>query len=239
MGTSTAPGSMLAKSATAHSGRFSLRMATRSPGPTPQARSDRAVPITCWYSSREEMESHCDPCLYSMTRSRSRSTSEKKISLIVRFTASPLTPIHWQSRVEEECDRQQRTDCLQPCAAGSIPSCDVFAEAELGRQRKPHGVTAAVQQIREIVEASHVRRDPQAEVRIDLPGGPASKAVKNGIVGGGQLPAAQQGADKRRDKWVRGRVGFRMQQSEGWADEERRMFKPAVVELRPDLIGRG
>jgi hypothetical protein len=70
-------------------------------------------------------------------------------------------------------------------ATGLVTNSDVLAKAELGRDRKPHRATTAVQHIGEEVEPGRVGRDAQAKVRVDLPGGPAAKAVEKGVVRSG------------------------------------------------------
>src|SRR5271165_2493570 len=70
-------------SAMGHSGRFSLRMAMRSPVWMPQACSACAVRATLRPNSRDETGSHLPASRYSMMRSRSRATAAKKMSLRV------------------------------------------------------------------------------------------------------------------------------------------------------------
>src|SRR5207245_11021272 len=76
-----APSNKQAKSATAHSGRFSLRIAIRSPRFNPHLTSARLTPTTCLYKSREDSDAHCGVVFRIITRDSSRSTAEKKMSL--------------------------------------------------------------------------------------------------------------------------------------------------------------
>src|SRR2546427_4732577 len=78
-----APSNKQAKSATAHSGRFSLRIAIRSPRFNPHLTSARLTPTTCLYKSREDSDAHCGVVFRIITRDSSRSPAEKKISLSV------------------------------------------------------------------------------------------------------------------------------------------------------------
>src|ERR1700746_689244 len=83
MGTATAPMSWQAKSAVVHSGRFSPRMATRSPLAIPQARRACATPETLRQRWREDLAPQ-QPCgRWSVTRGLSRLTIAKKMSLRV------------------------------------------------------------------------------------------------------------------------------------------------------------
>src|ERR1039457_6087838 len=66
-----------------HSGRFSLTMAMRSPGRSPQVCSARAVLATFLPNSRDVIGSHFPASRYSMMRSRLRSTAAKKMSFRV------------------------------------------------------------------------------------------------------------------------------------------------------------
>src|SRR5438270_7030837 len=83
MGTATAPMSWQAKSAVVYSGRFSPRMATRSPLAIPQARRACATPETLRYSCREEVATQPPSWRCSVTRGLSRLTIAKKMSLRV------------------------------------------------------------------------------------------------------------------------------------------------------------
>src|SRR5438105_15196169 len=78
-----APSNKQAKSAIAHSGRFSLKIATRSPRFKPHPSSARLTPTTCLYKSREDRDAHCAVVFRIITRDSSRSTTEKKMSLSV------------------------------------------------------------------------------------------------------------------------------------------------------------
>jgi len=91
-GTVTAPRSRDAMSAIGHSGRFSLRMPTRSPGRIPQPCRARAVRATLRPNPRDEMGSHCPPSRWSMILSRLRSTAAKKMSFRVEMLIVSLGP---------------------------------------------------------------------------------------------------------------------------------------------------
>src|ERR1039458_6411268 len=73
----------MAKSAMDHSGRFSLRMAMRSPAWMPHSCKAWAVRATLRWKSDEEMGSHFPCWRCSMMRSRLRSAAEKKPSFSV------------------------------------------------------------------------------------------------------------------------------------------------------------
>src|SRR6185437_1203886 len=118
-----------------------------------------------------------------MTRSWSRSTREKKMSLIVRFTASPPETNLTGSQAQTNA-KLQRGEGLRAGAAGSITFHDVPAKPKLRCYRQPHGVTAAVQHVGEKVEAGQVGCDAKAEVGMNLPGSSPSEAPKNRVVSG-------------------------------------------------------
>src|ERR1700732_1172924 len=84
MGTVTAPISREAKSSIVHSGRFSLRMATRSPLLTPHLSITPDTAMTRSRSVREEIGTHSSPSRCNMTLSCWRSTTARKTSLSVR-----------------------------------------------------------------------------------------------------------------------------------------------------------
>src|SRR5882672_2013480 len=83
MGTVTAPKLRMAKSVIVHSGRFSPRMATRSPLRIPQDSSARASPTTLRYSSEDEIGAQPRTFRCSMTRSRGRPQTVSKMSFRV------------------------------------------------------------------------------------------------------------------------------------------------------------
>ena len=82
-GTSTAPSSRQAKSAICHSGRFSLRIATRSPLRMPRCFKALATASTCCRNSRDEISTQRPSRFTLIIRGRSRSTALKKISFRV------------------------------------------------------------------------------------------------------------------------------------------------------------
>src|ERR1700722_12087679 len=78
-----APSSRIAKSAVDHSGRFSLRIATRSPLRTPNFCNARTVPATLLRSWDDEIGRHSPSSRWSIARSRLRSMAAKKTSFRV------------------------------------------------------------------------------------------------------------------------------------------------------------
>src|SRR5271157_1804782 len=80
---------------------------------------------------------------------------------------------------------------------------NVLPKVELRSHHYPHAVTTAVQYIREIIIVNKVGGDTKTKSWGDLPGNPASKAVKHYVVRCGRLPV-QEAADKLSDVWVVG-----------------------------------
>ena len=95
-GTVTAPSRRLAISAIGHSGRFSLRIAMRSPGRIPHAWSARAVRATLRPNSRDVIGSHFPASRYSNMRSRLRSTAAKKMSFSVVMLIASFGARWWR-----------------------------------------------------------------------------------------------------------------------------------------------
>src|ERR1035441_2808854 len=79
------PSRSVAKSVTAHSGRFSLRITTRSPLPTPHACSWRAVAVTQRCNCSAVIGFHTPFSRRSIVRSCLRLATVKKTSFSVRI----------------------------------------------------------------------------------------------------------------------------------------------------------
>ena len=85
IGTVTAPRASAAKSVIVHSGRFSLRIPTRSPFRIPQAARARDKRTTRRCNSAAEIARHPDPSFCIMTRARLLWLTLSRISFSVRM----------------------------------------------------------------------------------------------------------------------------------------------------------